>query len=75
MVRRGIAEPEKLAFYVAFAPGDGTTLEELVRVAGTRWRIESCFEAAKSGFGLDEYEVRPAYRCPSGWSRKCGCSI
>ncbi len=58
LVRRGIAEPEKLAFYVAFAPGDGTTLEELVRVAGTRWRIESCFEAAKSGFGLDEYEVR-----------------
>ena len=58
VVRRSIAEPEELAFYVAFAPRDGTTLRTLVRVAGTRWRIESCFEAAKSGFGLDEYEVR-----------------
>lgn len=58
LVRRSIAEPEELAFYVAFAPRDGTTLRTLVRVAGTRWRIESCFEAAKSGFGLDEYEVR-----------------
>ena len=58
LVRRGIEEPEKLAFYVAFAPKDATTLEDLVRVAGSRWRIESCFEAAKSNFGLDEYEVR-----------------
>jgi len=54
LVRRNIAEPEKLAFYVALAPWDGTTIGELVRVAGTRWRIESCFEAAKGGFGLDE---------------------
>ena len=27
-------------------------------VAGTRWTIESCFEAAKSEVGLDQYEVR-----------------
>lgn len=58
LVRRSISEPEELAFYVAFAPREATTLRRLVRVAGTRWRIESCFEAAKSDFGLDEYEVR-----------------
>ena len=38
LVRRGIVEPEKLAFYVAFGPRDDTTLGKLVRVAGTRWR-------------------------------------
>jgi hypothetical protein len=42
---------------VVFAPQD-TPLAEVVRVAGTRWTIESCFEAAKSEVGLDHYEVR-----------------
>ena len=32
----------------------------LVRVAGSRWRIESAFEVAKQDVGLDEYEVRNA---------------
>lgn len=57
LVRRSIAESEELAFYVAFAPREGTTIGGLVRVAGARWRIEACFEQAKGGFGLDEYEV------------------
>jgi SRSO17 transposase len=57
LVRRSLEDPRKLAYYVVFAP-KGTPLEELVRVAGSRWRIESCFEQAKGGFGLDEYEVR-----------------
>lgn len=46
MVRRNVEEPEELAYYAVFAPTETTTLEELVRVAGTRWRIESCFEQA-----------------------------
>ena len=33
-------------------------MEELVRVAGTRWAIEECFEEAKGQVGLDQYEVR-----------------
>ncbi len=57
LVRRSIAEPDKLAYYLTFAP-DGTALADLVRVAGTRWSIESCFEAAKGEVGLDQYEVR-----------------
>ena len=50
---------------MVFAPKQSTTLEELVRVAGTRWRIESCFEEAKDGFGLAQYEVRKW----DGWHR------
>jgi SRSO17 transposase len=57
LVRRSLEDPQQLAYYVVFAP-KGTPLEELVRVAGSRWRVESCFEQAKGGFGLDEYEVR-----------------
>ena len=49
-----VAKPGELAFYVCFGPAD-TTLEELVRVAGTRWAIEECF---KGEVGLDQYEVR-----------------
>jgi SRSO17 transposase len=31
---------------------------ELVRIAGPRWAIEECFQAAQNECGLDEYEVR-----------------
>jgi SRSO17 transposase len=57
LVRRRVSEPTDLQAYVVFAR-PGTTLAGLVRVAGTRWAIESCFEAAKSEVGLDHYEVR-----------------
>jgi SRSO17 transposase len=64
LVRRSVSEPTDLAAYVVFAPAD-TALAEVVRVAGTRWTIESCFEAAKSEVGLDHYEVRSW----TGWYR------
>ena len=57
LARRSIAKPTELAYYVCFGPA-GTTLEELVRVARTRWAIEECFEEAKGQVGLDQYEVR-----------------
>ena len=57
LARRSIAKPGELAYYVCFGPA-GTRLEELVRVAGTRWAIEECFEEAKGEVGLDQYEVR-----------------
>ena len=34
LARRSIAKPGELAYYVCFGP-EGTTLDELVRVAGT----------------------------------------
>jgi SRSO17 transposase len=57
LVRRSIPDPEELAYFVVFAPR-GTTLAELVRVAGSRWAIEEGLESAKNEVGLDQYEVR-----------------
>lgn len=53
LLRRGIGEPDEQTFYLAYAPA-GTSVEELVRIAGKRWRIEECFEEAKGKTGLDE---------------------
>jgi hypothetical protein len=64
LVRRSISEPAELRAYVVFAP-QVTTLEEVVRVAGARWTIESSFEAAKGEVSLDDYEVRNW----TGWYR------
>jgi SRSO17 transposase len=64
LVRRKLDEPDELAFYLTLAPPD-TDLATLVRVAGTRWTIESRFEAAKGEVGLDQYEVRSW----TGWHR------
>jgi SRSO17 transposase len=64
LVRRKIAKPDDLSFYLTLCP-EATTLAELVRVAGMRWTIEACFEAAKGEVGLDQYEVRSW----TGWHR------
>jgi SRSO17 transposase len=64
LVRKSLSDPNELTGYITFAPAD-TPLSTLVRVAGTRWSIESCFEAAKGEVGLDEYEVRSF----QGWHR------
>ncbi len=37
---------------------DNTGGEELIRLAGTRWAVEECFEIAKNEVGLDDYQVR-----------------
>jgi SRSO17 transposase len=57
LIRRRLSEPADLAAYVVFVP-QPTTLEEVVRVAGSRWTIASSFEAATGEVGLDHYEVR-----------------
>jgi SRSO17 transposase len=64
LVRRSVSDPTDLTASVVFAPQE-TTLEAVVRVAGTRWTIESGFEAAKGEVGLDDYEVRSW----TGWYR------
>jgi SRSO17 transposase len=64
LIRRKLATPDRFTFYLTLAP-EPTTLAELVRVAGTRWTIEACFEAAKGETGLDQYEVRSW----TGWHR------
>ena len=57
LARRSLAKPGELAYYVCFGPAE-TALEELARVAGTRWATLECFEEAKGEVGLDQYEVR-----------------
>lgn len=64
LVRRSISDPTEMTAYVVFAP-QATPREEGVRVAGSRWTIESGFEAAKGEVGLDDDEVRSW----TGWYR------
>jgi SRSO17 transposase len=64
LVRRSVSDPTDLTAYVVFAR-QATTLEEVVRVAGSRWTIESGFEEAKGEVGLDHDEVRSW----TGWYR------
>ncbi|BBC98677.1 hypothetical protein SRO_7501 [Streptomyces rochei] len=56
LVRRNPTTGE-LAFYVCWSPRN-VPLPELVRVAGARWSIKECFQAAKGQVGLDHYQVR-----------------
>jgi SRSO17 transposase len=64
LARRSVSKPEEIAYYFVFGPADAT-LEQVVRVAGTRWQVEQAFELAKGEVGLDEYEVRTW----TGWYR------
>jgi SRSO17 transposase len=54
--RRNIVDGE-IAYFHCYNPHK-EPMTELVRVIGTRWPIEECFEAAKSEAGLDNYQVR-----------------
>lgn len=57
LIRRSISKPGELAYYRCFTPG-GATLAELVRVAGSRWNVEECFQGGKNEAALDHYQVR-----------------
>jgi SRSO17 transposase len=56
LIRRNNATGE-LAFYRCYSPAP-TTMAALVKVAGTRWMVEECFQTAKGQVGLDHYQVR-----------------
>ena len=56
LIRRSLTDPNEKAYYFVFAP-QGTTLPEMVKAIGARWRIEEDFENGKD-LGLDHYEVR-----------------
>lgn len=63
LIRRTIAEGD-MAYFTTWCP-KGTSLETLVRVEGTRWRIEEGFETTKNELGLDHNETRSWH----GWHR------
>ena len=70
LIRRSTSDPDGVAYFACGGP-PGTTLDELVRVAGARWAVEDLFELAKGDCGLDEYEVRSW----SGWHRHVTLSL
>lgn len=55
--RRSTDDPTGIAYYLCFH-ADSLGREEVVRVAGARWAVEECFQAAKNETGLDLYQVR-----------------
>lgn len=70
LVRRSIADTEELAYYLCYGPAE-TTAHQLIRIAGSRWRVEDGFAEAKGECGLDEYEVRKW----EGWRRHVTLSL
>jgi len=57
LVRRRLSTPTERTASVVCAP-HATPLQEVVRVAGSRWTVESGVEEAKGEVGLDQYDVR-----------------
>ncbi len=57
LIRRSLSDRSERAYYRVYAPAT-TTLAEVVRVTGSRWKIEEGYEQAKGQVGLDQYEVR-----------------
>jgi SRSO17 transposase len=70
LVRRGLDDPEDLAYYIAAGPRR-TTLTRLAKTAGARWSIEGAYESAKQEVGLADYEVRSW----TGWHRHVTLSL
>lgn len=57
VVARDVLNPEELKFFVSHAAAE-MSVQVLLRVAFSRWRVERCFEDQKSEIGLDQYEGR-----------------
>jgi SRSO17 transposase len=57
IVARDVLDPAELKFFVSNAPA-GTSVQAMLLVAFSRWRVERCFEDQKSEIGLDQYEGR-----------------
>ena len=70
VVRRHRERPDERAYFFAGGPA-ATRPAELIRVAGTRWRVEECLELGQGECGLDESEVRSWV----GWHRHVTLSL
>jgi hypothetical protein len=57
VIRRNVADPSDVRYYLSNAPEE-TTEAELARMLGMRWPVELTFEQGKGEVGLDAYEVR-----------------
>jgi SRSO17 transposase len=70
VARRSLSDPTQIAYYHVCAPKQ-SSLEQMVHVAGQRWRVEEAIERAKGECGLDQYEVRSW----TGWYRHITLSM
>jgi SRSO17 transposase len=57
IVARNVMEPGVIKYFVSNAPV-GTSVQTMLMVAFSRWRVERCFEDEKGELGLDHYEGR-----------------
>ena len=57
IVARNVLDPNEVKYFVSNAP-PGTSVQTMLLVAFSRWRIERCFEDEKGELGLDHYEGR-----------------
>jgi SRSO17 transposase len=57
VVARNVLDPQVVKFFVSNAPPE-TSIQPLLLVAFSRWRVERCFEDQKGEVGLDHYEGR-----------------
>jgi SRSO17 transposase len=57
IVARDVLNPGEMKFLVSNA-ADGTSVQAMLLVAFSRWRVERCFEDQKGEIGLDQYEGR-----------------
>ena len=57
VVARDVLNPDEVKFFVSDAP-EGTSVQAMLLVAFSRWRVERCFEDQKGEIGLDQYEGR-----------------
>jgi SRSO17 transposase len=57
IVARNVLEPSVIKYFVSNAP-PGTSVQTMLLVAFSRWRVERCFQDEKSELGMDHYEGR-----------------
>ena len=60
IVALNVLNPEEVKYFLSnlvVGPG-GASLERVLWVAFSRWPIERCFQVAKTGLGMDQFEVR-----------------
>lgn len=57
VIARNVLDPSEVKFFVSNAPPE-TSVQTLLLVAFSRWRVERCFEDQKQEVGLDHWEGR-----------------
>lgn len=56
-IARNVLAPQQTKYFLAYAPRE-TSLQVLLLVAFSRWRVERCFEDQKTELGFDHFEGR-----------------